>query len=80
MKQISGAQCRMARGYLRWAVSDLAKAANVGATTIKRIESVDGILPTTNVGILTSIRGAFDATHKLSFEGDNCVIASISDN
>ena len=40
---ITGAQVRMARGYLRWSVEDLAKTAGVGISTIRRMEDADGV-------------------------------------
>ncbi|MCX7314447.1 MAG: helix-turn-helix transcriptional regulator [Alphaproteobacteria bacterium] len=41
---ITGAQVRMARAFLRWSVADLAKRANVGISTVQRIEATDGAL------------------------------------
>lgn len=35
---ISPAQCRAARGLLDWTQPDLAKAAGVGATTVRQFE------------------------------------------
>lgn len=40
---ITGAQIRMARGYLRWSVKTLAEASGVAESTIKRMEEVDGL-------------------------------------
>jgi hypothetical protein len=42
---LTGGQIRMARGYLRWSVSDLAERAKVGVSTVKRAEAVDGPPP-----------------------------------
>lgn len=39
---ISGAQIRMARGYLRWSVKELADKADVAESTVKRMEADDG--------------------------------------
>jgi transcriptional regulator with XRE-family HTH domain len=39
---ISGAQIRMARGYLRWSIKELADTAGVAESTIKRMEAEDG--------------------------------------
>jgi transcriptional regulator with XRE-family HTH domain len=33
----------MARGHLKWSVAQLAKAAGVGVSTIKRMEASDGV-------------------------------------
>lgn len=39
---ITGAQIRMARGYLRWSVKELADKAEVAMSTIKRMEQDEG--------------------------------------
>jgi transcriptional regulator with XRE-family HTH domain len=39
---ITGAQIRMARGYLRWSVKELADKAGVAESTIKRMEQDEG--------------------------------------
>jgi transcriptional regulator with XRE-family HTH domain len=40
--KIMGAQIRAARAFLRWTIADLAKAADVGLSTIQKVEEVDG--------------------------------------
>ena len=40
---ITGAQIRMARGFLKWSVKDLKEAAGVSEMTITRMEAQDGI-------------------------------------
>ena len=40
---LTGSQMRMARGYLRWSVKELAEASGVSGTTIKRMEDGDGV-------------------------------------
>src|SRR5262249_2017534 len=40
--QITGAQVRAARAFLKWTIADLAKAAEVGISTVQQIEKVDG--------------------------------------
>jgi transcriptional regulator with XRE-family HTH domain len=69
---ISGAQIRMARGLLKWSVVELSQAANVGTTTIKRLELVDG---STNANIATvqAVHNAFVDTGKIRFEGEEGV-------
>ena len=44
---LTGSQIRMARGYLRWSVSDLAERSGVGTSTVKRAEAVDSVPPIT---------------------------------
>lgn len=57
---LSGAQIRMARGALRWSVQELAEASGVSASTIKRMELVDGA-PASTVANLRAIRSACEA-------------------
>jgi transcriptional regulator with XRE-family HTH domain len=40
--KITGAQIRAARAFLRWTIDDLAKKADVGLSTIQKVEEVDG--------------------------------------
>jgi hypothetical protein len=40
--EVTGAQVRMARAFLRWSVADLAAKAKVGISTVQRIEAEDG--------------------------------------
>jgi transcriptional regulator with XRE-family HTH domain len=42
MTMITGAQLRMARGYLRWSAKKLADRAGVAESTIKRMEQDEG--------------------------------------
>ncbi|MDZ3824661.1 MAG: helix-turn-helix transcriptional regulator [Pseudoxanthomonas sp.] len=39
---ITGAQIRMARGYLRWSAKELAEKSGVAESTVKRMELEDG--------------------------------------
>lgn len=39
---ILGSQIRMARGYLRWSIRQLAEQSGVADSTIKRMEADDG--------------------------------------
>jgi transcriptional regulator with XRE-family HTH domain len=39
---ITGAQIRMARGYLRWSAKELAEKSGVAESTIKRMEQDEG--------------------------------------
>jgi hypothetical protein len=56
---LTGAQIRMARGYLRWSVKDLAHASGVSAATIKRMEETD-LVPKAFVGNLMKLRRAIE--------------------
>jgi transcriptional regulator with XRE-family HTH domain len=40
--KITGAQIRAARAFLRWTIADLAAAADVGLSTIQKVEEIDG--------------------------------------
>jgi hypothetical protein len=42
MAQLTGAQVRMARAFLRWSLADLAKRAKIGISTVQEIERADG--------------------------------------
>ena len=42
---ITGAQVRAAKALLNWSGSVLAERADIAISTIRRIESVDGVLP-----------------------------------
>ena len=57
---LTGAQMRMARGYLRWSVKDLAEASRISATTIKRMEESDGV-PKSIADNLLAIQRALEA-------------------
>lgn len=70
---LSGAQCRMARGLLCWSVHQLAERANVGLSTIKRLEALDSVPVSAQVGTLQAIAKAFTDTGKVRFEGLNGV-------
>ena len=40
---LTGAQIRMARGYLKWSVRILAEKTNLGDSTIQRMEAAEGV-------------------------------------
>jgi hypothetical protein len=39
--ELTGTQVRMARAFLRWSITELAETANVGISTVQRIEAAD---------------------------------------
>ncbi len=47
MKVITGAQIRAARGLVRWSADDLAAAAQIGISTVRRAEADNGSPPIT---------------------------------
>jgi transcriptional regulator with XRE-family HTH domain len=47
--RVTGAQIRAARAFLRWTIADLAKAADIGNSTVQALEATDG-LPTIKGG------------------------------
>ena len=53
--RLTGAQVRMARAALRWSISEAAKQAGIGESTVKAIESADGI---------AAVGGGLDATRE----------------
>jgi transcriptional regulator with XRE-family HTH domain len=56
---ITGAQIRMARGYLRWSVKELSDACGVSAATIERMEEAEG-LPKSFADSLAKIQASFE--------------------
>jgi transcriptional regulator with XRE-family HTH domain len=66
---LTGAQMRMARGYLRWSVKDLADASGVSGTTIKRMEESEGV-PKSIADNLLAIQLAFESAG-LEFISEN---------
>ena len=69
---ITSGQIRMARAFLRWSIEDLAKKSGVGASTIKRMESFEGI-PSARIENLQAIKDTFLGTRKVKFDKENCV-------
>ena len=59
MSGISSAQSRAARGMLDWSMLDLAKAANISISTVKRFEDEHGMA--VSEAIKAMIRDAFEA-------------------
>jgi transcriptional regulator with XRE-family HTH domain len=57
---ISGAQIRAARAFLGWTVKELAQKANVGISTIQRIENAAGP-PNALVSNLASIQSTLES-------------------
>lgn len=72
MKLITAGQIRMARAFLRWSIEELAKRSGVGASTIKRMETFDGV-PKSRVENIQAIHDTFVATGRVRFERDTCV-------
>lgn len=69
---ITSGQIRMARAFLRWSIEDLAAKSGVGASTIKRMETFDGV-PSARVENLQAIKDTFIATGKIKLENNTCV-------
>ncbi len=69
---ITSGQIRMARAFLRWSIDDLAKKSGVGASTIKRMETFDGV-PSARVENLQAIRDTFIATKKIKFDNESTI-------
>ena len=65
----------MARAFLRWSIEELAEHSGVGASTIKRMETFDGV-PKSRVENLQAIHDTLIATGKVRFEGESCVCVS----
>lgn len=65
----------MARGLLGWSVQELAVKANVGISTVKRLEAIDGVPISAQIGTLQTIAKAFTDTGRIRFEGLSIVEA-----
>ena len=57
---ITGAQVRAAKALIKWSGSDLAEKANVGLSSIRRIEAFEGV-PESSVKVLNAIQKALEA-------------------
>ena len=57
---ITGAQVRAAKALIRWSGSDLAEKADVGLSSIRRIEAFEGV-PESSVKVLNAIQKALEA-------------------
>jgi hypothetical protein len=55
--ELTSAQVRMARAFLRWSVTELAKRANVGISTVQRIEAAGNPAVRDDLDWRTSARG-----------------------
>jgi transcriptional regulator with XRE-family HTH domain len=66
---ISGAQVRGARALLGWTAKELARKANVGISTVQRIENAAGP-PNVQVSNLASIQSTLEAAGIEFINGD----------
>lgn len=57
---LTGSQIRAARHCLRWTTLQLSSAANVSVSTIKRVETEDGV-PSISVRNLMAVKTALEA-------------------
>ena len=57
---ITGAQVRAAKALIKWSGSDLAEKADVGLSSIRRVEAFDGIPDSTSVKVLSAIQKALE--------------------
>lgn len=56
---LTGDQIRMARGALKWSISDLAIFARVGKSTIQRLEAKSGV-PSASTRTIISVQETFE--------------------
>jgi ribosome-binding protein aMBF1 (putative translation factor) len=70
MIEITSAQCRAARAFLRWSAQELADRARVGVTTVRRFE-IEAAVPVTST--TASLRRAFEDAG-IEFVGDYGVL------
>jgi transcriptional regulator with XRE-family HTH domain len=57
---ITTAQIRAGRALLRWSSNDLSSYSGIGISTIKRLETMEGV-PSVNVSTLIAIQNAFES-------------------
>ncbi len=57
---ITGSQVRAAKALLNWSGTDLSLHANVSISSIRRIESCDGLPNATSVKVLNAIKIALE--------------------
>lgn len=57
---ITGSQVRAAKALLNWSGSVLAEQADIAISTIRRIEAVDGVLPSASARVLQAIQIALE--------------------
>jgi hypothetical protein len=55
--ELTGAQVRMARAFLRWSVTELATKADIGISTVQRIEATDDPVVRDDLDWRASARG-----------------------
>ncbi len=72
MRIATGAQIKMARGYLGWSVKDLSERAEVGLSAIKSAELNDGY-SRVSADKMNKITLALESSGKIRFEGECCV-------
>ena len=58
---ITGMQVRAAKALLNWSGTELSKRAEVGLSTIRRIEACDGVLLTASVKVLQAVQSALES-------------------
>jgi DNA-binding Xre family transcriptional regulator len=57
---ITTAQIRAGRALLRWSSNDLSNYSGIGISTIKRLETMEGV-PSVNLSTLIAIQNAFES-------------------
>ena len=64
---LTGAQIRMARGYLRWSVEQLARRAGIGISTVQRMEASEEV-PAASAKNLDAVRRALESAGMVFIE------------
>jgi transcriptional regulator with XRE-family HTH domain len=68
--EITGAQIRAARAFIRWSARELAMASGLGVATISRAEANNGV-PSITSANLRAIRSAFESAGIRFLSGPN---------
>ena len=58
---ITGSQVRAAKSMIKWSGETLANNAGIAISTIRRIEAVDGVLPTASIKTLEAVKKALES-------------------
>jgi len=72
-KIITGAQCKVARTFLKMNESEFARMAGIGKSTLRSIEAENGVSQTAKVQTIHTLHDTFLSTGKIEFIGTDTV-------
>lgn len=71
---ITSEQIRAARGALHWSIGKLAEESGVSRSTLKRIESSEGVHGGTTIKVNQQIRKALEDSGRIEFPDEKTVL------